>query len=97
MFFSSLRASGAGTLTNPDSGFWRGLLGGGRSSAGVAVTPETALALPILQNCVTLLAETVAQLPLELFQRRDKGQRDAAINHPLYDVLRYQPNPFQTP
>ncbi|MBC3420506.1 phage portal protein [Pseudomonas sp. RW3S2] len=97
MFFSSLLASGAGTLTNPDSGFWRGLLGGGRSSAGVAVTPESALALPILQNCVTLLAETVAQLPLELFQRKDKGQRDAAINHPLYDVLRYQPNPFQTP
>lgn len=97
MFFSSLLASGTGTLTNPDSGFWRGLLGGGRSSAGVAVTPESALALPILQNCVTLLAETVAQLPLELFQRKDKGQRDAAINHPLYDVLRYQPNPFQTP
>ncbi|MFG0862601.1 phage portal protein [Pseudomonas sp. CJQ_13] len=97
MFFSSLRASGAGTLTASDSGFWRGLLGGGRSSAGVAVTPESALALPILQNCVTLLAETVAQLPLELFQRKDKGQRDAAINHPLYDVLRYQPNPFQTP
>ncbi|HDS1679162.1 TPA: phage portal protein [Pseudomonas putida] len=97
MFFSSLRASGAGTLTNPDSGFWRGQIGGGRSSAGVAVTPESALALPILQNCVTLLAETVAQLPLELFQRKDKGQRDAAINHPLYDVLRYQPNPFQTP
>jgi HK97 family phage portal protein len=44
-----------------------------------------------------LLAESLAQLPLDLFKRADKGQRDAAINHPLYDVLRYQPNGFQTP
>jgi HK97 family phage portal protein len=97
MFFSSLRASGAGTLTNSDSGFWRGLLGGGGNSSGVAVTPESALGLPILQNCVTLLAETVAQLPLEMYHRKGEGQREAAIHHPLYDVLRYQPNPFQTP
>ncbi|OOV91939.1 phage portal protein [Pseudomonas sp. MF6396] len=97
MFFSSVRASGAGTLTNPDSGFWRGLIGRGRSSSGAPVTPESALGLPILQNCLTLLAETVAQLPLELYQRQDKGQREPAINHPAYDVLRYAPNGFQTP
>lgn len=98
MFFSSLLGgAGPGTLTNPDSGFWRGLIGSGRTSAGVTVTPDTALALPILQNCVTLLAESVAQLPLELYRRQDNGQREAAINHPLYDVLRYQPNGFQTP
>ncbi|MGV6473498.1 phage portal protein [Azotobacter vinelandii] len=97
MFFSSLLGAGQGTLTNPDSGFWRGLIGSGRTSAGVTVTPDTALALPILQNCVTLLAESVAQLPLELYRRQDNGQREAAINHPLYDVLRHQPNGFQTP
>jgi len=98
MFFSSLLGgAGPGTLTNPDSGFWRVLIGSGRTSAGVTVTPATALALPILQNCVTQLAESVAQLPLELYRRQDNGQREAAINHPLYDVLRYQPNGFQTP
>ncbi|MDT3720341.1 phage portal protein [Pseudomonas oryzihabitans] len=97
MFFSRQRAEGTGGLTDPDGGFWRGLIGSGRNSAGVRVTPETALGVPVLQNCVTLLAETVAQLPLELYRRQDKGQREAAINHPLYDVLRYQPNGFQTP
>lgn len=96
MFFSSLLA-GQGNLTDAGSGFWRGLIGSGRNSAGVRVTPETALGQPILQNCVTLLAESIAQLPLELYRRQDKGQREAAINHPLYDVLRYQPNGFQTP
>lgn len=96
MFFSSLLA-GQGNLTDAASGFWRGLIGSGRNSAGVTVTPETALAVPVLQNCVTLIAESIAQLPLELYRRQGNGQREAAINHPLYDVLRYQPNGFQTP
>lgn len=96
MFFSSLLA-GQGNLTDATSSFWRGLIGSGRNSSGVAVTPDTALAIPVLQNCVTLLAESIAQLPLELYLRKDNGQREAAINHPLYDVLRYQPNGFQTP
>lgn len=97
MFFSSVLGEGRGNLTEANSGFWRGLLGGGRNSSGVKVTPESALGLPILQNCVTLLAETMGQLPCEMYRRMDKGQREAAINHPAYDVLRYQPNGFQTP
>lgn len=97
MFFSSDLGSGQGNLTDVESGFWRGLIGSARNSAGVTVTPESALGIPILQNCVTLLAESMAQLPLEVYQRKGKGQREAAINHPLYDVLRYQPNGFQTP
>lgn len=97
MFFSSLLGSDAGWVSDGSTGFWRGLIGGGRSSAGVRVTPETALALPIIQNCVTLLAESLAQLPLDLYERKDGGQREAASSHPLYQVLRYRPNPFQTP
>lgn len=97
MFFSSDLGSGQGNLTDVESGFWRGLIGSARNSAGVTVTPESALGIPILQNCVTLLAESMAQLPLEVYQRKGNGQREAAINHPLYDVLRYQPNGFQTP
>jgi len=97
MFFSSVLSSGHGSVSDGSSNFWRGLIGSGRNSTGIKVTPETALGVPILQNCVTLLAESMGQLPLELYHRRDKGQREAAINHPLYDVLRYQPNGFQTP
>lgn len=98
MFFSQLLASGqAGTVSDGGGGFWRGLIGSGRSSAGVRVTPETALALPILQNCVTLLAESCAQLSCEVFERLEGSQRQPAINHPAYDVLRFAPNGFQTP
>ncbi|WP_350447610.1 phage portal protein [Pseudomonas solani] len=97
MFFSSLLGGGQGDLVSADSGFWRGLLGGGRNSAGAKVTPETALGVPILQNCITLYAETLGQLPLELYKRGANGQRETATSHPAYDVLRYQPNGFQTP
>ncbi len=98
MFLSHLIGTGqAGAVSDGSSNFWRGLIGSGNNSSGVKVTPETALAVPVLQNCVTLLAESIAQLPLELYRRQGNGQRESAINHPLYDVLRYQPNGFQTP
>jgi HK97 family phage portal protein len=98
MFFSSLLGgSGTASVSDPGHALWRGLIGRGRSSSGVRVTPETAMALPILQNCVTLLSESLAQLPCEIYERQEGGQRVIASNHPAYDVLRYQPNSFQTP
>ncbi len=98
MFFSSLITDGEGTVSDASSGFWRGFLGAvGVSSSGVRVTPESALGLPIIQNCSTLLAESLAQLPLEMYERQAGGQRMPATAHRLYTVLRYRPNPFQTP
>ncbi len=99
MFFSSIlqAAPGTGTVSDSSGDFWRGVMGGARTTAGAVVTPGSALSDPILQNCVTLLAESLAQLPCEVFERKERGQRDAAVNHPAYDVLRYVPNPFQTP
>eukprot|EP01030_Chromulinospumella_sphaerica_P016886 gene16886-16702_t len=100
MFFTDLLGYVPGEAKatgSTDGAGWRGFLGSARTSSGVAVTPETAFAIPILQNCVTLLAESIAQLPCEVFERGEGGQRTAATNHPAYDVLRYNPNPFQTP
>lgn len=98
MFFTSFIEGNVGKVSDASSSFWRGLIGSaGSTSTGVRVTPESALALPVIQNCVTLLAESLAQLPLELYERQAGGQRQVAVDHPLYEVLRYQPNPFQTP
>lgn len=88
-FFSPQLATG--------NGGWTSGLGGARSDAGPLVTVESALSLTALQNCVTLLAESIAQLPLELFRRTKDGQREAAREHPLYRVLAYAPNEWQTP
>ena len=88
-FFSSQVATG--------SGGWLSGLGGTRSDAGPLVSVESALALTTVQACVTLLAESIAQLPLELFRRIKDGGRQAAKDHPLYRVLAYAPNEWQTP
>lgn len=88
-FFSSQMATG--------NGGWLSGLGGARSDAGPLVTVESALAMTALQACVSLLAESIAQLPLELFRRTKDGQREAARDHPLYKILAYAPNEWQTP
>lgn len=75
------------------------ILGGAsarQSAAGLVVTPETALAMSAVRACVTLLAESVAQLPCELYRRDSKGGRERATDHPLYDVIHSQPNKKDT-
>lgn len=96
MFFSKQLMSAPGAAPGSATGWISGLLGSARSDAGPVVTPASALSLTVLQNCVSLLAESIAQLPIELY-RRDGGDRVPAVDHPLYAVLKYQPNPWQTP
>mgnify|MGYP000960602964 CR=1 FL=1 len=79
----------------PGSGNWTTVLGGinaSQSSSGILITPETALAMSAVRACVTLLAESVAQLPCELYRRDKNGGRIRATDHPLYDVIHTQPN-----
>ena len=73
--------------STPEMVFWRGLIGSGRNSSGVAVTPDTALAIPVLQNCVTLLAESIAQLPLELYLADGRAVVQLAFGAILYPGL----------
>ncbi|KAA1494999.1 phage portal protein, partial [Klebsiella pneumoniae] len=75
-------------------GLWEAMLGGVRSSqskTGIIITPETALGLSAVRACVTLLAESVAQLPCELYRRDKNGGRQRATDHPVYDLIHSQP------
>lgn len=65
------------------------------SAAGVSVTPERALALAAVFACVRVLAQSVGQMPCHLYERRG-AEKTKAINHPLYDILHFAPNKFQT-
>src|SRR5574343_738377 len=74
------------------------LLGGiSESSAGVSVTPETAIRHSTVYSCVKIISETVAQLPCVLYEREagDDNVRVRAKNHNLYSILRNSPNDFQ--
>ncbi|WP_175663065.1 phage portal protein [Burkholderia ambifaria] len=96
MFFSRQLLSNLGQTQMGSGGWVSALLGSSRSDAGQVVTPASALSLTVLQNCVTLLSESIAQLPIELYERSG-DDRKPAIDHPLYSILKYAPNPWQTP
>ncbi len=72
-------------------GWW-----GQRSAAGVAVTPDTALAVATVQACVTLIARSLASVPLVLYRKTANGGRVEAVEHPLYPLLHDLANPVQT-
>lgn len=94
MFLSSFFQGASPSARSSGSDFtgWVSGVGGQQSSAGTLVNTETALALTALRGCVTLLAESVAQLPCELYRRTEGGNRERATDHPLYDVIHNQPN-----
>ncbi|GAB5100505.1 phage portal protein [Caballeronia sp. HLA56] len=96
MFFSKQLLSRLGSSQSGPGGWVSALLGSMRSESGQTVTTTSALSLTVLQNCVSLLAESVAQLPIELYARSG-DDRTPAVDHPLYSILKHQPNTWQTP
>lgn len=74
---------------------WESLLSLGKSASGVTVTADSSQRQATVYACVRVLSETVAQLPLQVFERIDGGRRRAP-EHPLEVVLAGQPNPWQT-
>lgn len=64
---------------------------GFRSVCGY-VTPDSALQLSAAWACVRLLSETIATLPLSIYERSTTGERKSANTHALYELLHNQPN-----
>jgi HK97 family phage portal protein len=100
MFFSDIVFAGNGNITQQGGGGWLGnFLGGGygRSDAGAWVTPQTALALTAVQRAVTILAESVSQLPIEIYRTSQDNSRVLVLDHPVTPLFKVAPNEFQTP
>lgn len=66
-----------------------------KSSAGVSVTPETALGYPALWRGVNIRASTIGRLPLLVMKRVGAG-KEIDQKHPAYKLLMEQPNPEQS-
>lgn len=67
------------------------------TESGAEVGTETALKTSAVFACVRLRANLAGMLPLHLYRRLDDDGRERATDHPLYDLLRYRPNSWQTP
>lgn len=59
------------------------------------VTPMTALQIAAVFSCVRVLSESLAALPLIVYERSGRGKQ-RAINHPLYRLMHDLPNPEHT-
>jgi len=71
------------------------VLGGGGSSAGVSVTPGSAMRTSAVWACVRVLSTGLAAMPLHVITKID-GIKKHAVNNPVYDILHREPNPEQT-
>jgi HK97 family phage portal protein len=75
----------------------REMLGQRTSAAGKVVNVKTAAEVSTVFACMRVIGEGIAQVPLKLMQESADGKtRLPAKNHPLYDVLAYRPNAWQT-
>lgn len=63
---------------------------------GTSVTVETALQNSTVLRCVDLISGAIGALPLTMQGVAANGERSALVNHPLYRLLMYRPNPWQT-
>lgn len=81
--------------TYSPTAFLAQLLGGDPTKAGVTVSETSALALPTVYACIRVLAESVASLPLVLYEKSGRS-RNPATSHPLYSLLHDSPSPDMT-
>lgn len=63
----------------------------GTSSSGKRVTEQSAMQMSAVYSCVRILSETIASLPLHVYEYTEFGSKKA-INHPLYKILHDEPN-----
>lgn len=67
----------------------------GSSVSGKSVTASTAIQMSTVYACVRVIAETIASLPVHVYEHTDAGNRKAT-EHPLYRLLHDEPNPEMT-
>ena len=67
----------------------------GASGSGKAVNARTAIQMSTVYACVRVIAETIASLPLHVYESTEGGSVKA-MKHPLYRLIHDEPNPEMT-
>ena len=75
---------------NRVGGGWSFLFGG--TTSGKAVNERTAMQTSAVYACVRILAESVAGLPLHVYERTANESKSTKPSHPLYRLLHDEPN-----
>ena len=82
-------------LSNPKAwgGSWN--LYGNKTNAGLFVSESNAMTFSAVYSCVKLLADTVASLPLFLYERKAGGGKEKVKGRRIVQVLQ-NPNPVMS-
>lgn len=70
--------------------------GSSQTEAGVSITPANARQCPEVDACVGLIEDTIATVPLDLYERTGAETRERRPEHPLHRLLHDRPNIWQT-
>ena len=68
----------------------------GGTTSGKAVNERSAMQMTAVYACVRILSESIACLPVHLYQYKEAGSKEKALSHPLYKILHEEPNPEMT-
>jgi len=71
-------------------------LGRKKTSSGESVDQESALTFSAVWACIRILSETIASLPLHVYQYDDKGNKIMLPDHKMYQLVHNEPNPLMT-
>lgn len=82
-------------LAPADDGFWQGFYGH-ENFADETVTEQGAMQLSAFWSATRLIAQTIATLPIAVYERGSNGDKVPVSDHPLYGLLHDSPNADQT-
>lgn len=68
----------------------------GATNSGKNVNERTSMQTTAVYACVRLLAESIAGLPIHLYQLNPDGSNKRVVDHPLQIILHDEPNPEMT-
>lgn len=69
---------------------------GETTNSGVSVNESKAMTTTAVYACVRIIAETVAGLPFDVFERLTPRGRNRAVDNPIYRLLHDEPNDMMT-
>ncbi len=72
------------------------LSAGGESASGIAVSPDTAAKFGAVFACIQVRAESMGQLPMNLYEQRTDREKKKAKEHALWSLLHDAPNEATT-
>ena len=89
-------ASSDGGSAGHPTDLQRLLLAAHESRAGIPINQETSMRISAVNAAVKIISETIASLPLKVFQRLPDGGKREAPEHHLFTLLHSAPNDWQT-